>query len=47
MSAAKRDDFGFVTFYSHDDAVACIDGINDSEIVSGSKKVYCFSLHDI
>jgi RNA recognition motif-containing protein len=39
MPAAKRDDFGFVTFYTHEDAVGCIDGINDSEIVSGTKKM--------
>ncbi|KAI3831801.1 hypothetical protein MKW92_053931, partial [Papaver armeniacum] len=39
MPAAKRKDFGFVTFDTHDSAVACVDGINNTELVDGDKKV--------
>lgn len=41
MPAAKRKDFGFVTFDTHDNAVACVDGITSSEIGEGDSKV-CF-----
>lgn len=41
MPAAKRIDFGFVTFDTHDAAVACVDGINDAEIGDWDKKVRC------
>jgi RNA recognition motif-containing protein len=43
MPAAKRKDFGFVTFDTHDNAVACVDGITNSEIGEGDNKV-CFQL---
>ncbi|WOL07622.1 nucleolin [Canna indica] len=39
MPAAKRKDFGFVTFDSHKNAVACAEGINNSEIGEGNSKV--------
>ncbi|KAJ4964529.1 hypothetical protein NE237_016378 [Protea cynaroides] len=39
MPAAKRTDFGFVTFDAHDSAVACVEGINNSELHDGDKKV--------
>ncbi|KAI3770158.1 hypothetical protein L6452_01281 [Arctium lappa] len=39
MPAAKRDDFGFITFNTHEAAVSCVDGINDSELVFRNKKV--------
>ncbi|KAK9130102.1 hypothetical protein Sjap_010589 [Stephania japonica] len=39
MPAAKRTDFGFVTFDTHDAAVACVEGINNTELVDGDNKV--------
>jgi RNA recognition motif-containing protein len=39
MSTAKRKDFGFVDFSTHDDAVACIEGINNREFGNGNTKV--------
>ncbi|THU44980.1 hypothetical protein C4D60_Mb02t13070 [Musa balbisiana] len=39
MPAAKRKDFGFVTFDSHDNAVACAEGINNAELGEGNDKV--------
>lgn len=47
MPAAKRIDFGFVTFDTHESAVACVDGINDAELGDGDRKVnvvYCSML---
>jgi len=41
MPAAKRKDFGFVTFDTHDNAVACAEGISNSEVGEGDHKV-CF-----
>ncbi|XP_048128146.1 nucleolin-like isoform X1 [Rhodamnia argentea] len=38
MSTAKRKDFGFVDFSSHEAAVACVDGINTSELGNGNTK---------
>ncbi|KAL8231056.1 hypothetical protein R6Q57_000834 [Mikania cordata] len=32
MSTAKRKDFGFIDFTTHEDALACIDGINKREL---------------
>ncbi|XWS38668.1 hypothetical protein CRYUN_Cryun19dG0150600 [Craigia yunnanensis] len=34
-SSAKRRDYGFVTFYSHDAAVACAEPINNAEFGKG------------
>ena len=42
MPAAKRKDFGFVTFDTHDNAVACAEGINNCEIGEGDHKV-CYA----
>ncbi|OUZ99610.1 RNA recognition motif domain [Macleaya cordata] len=39
MPAAKRTDFGFVTFDTHDGAVACVEAINNTELGDGEKKV--------
>ncbi|KAJ8649950.1 hypothetical protein MRB53_002973 [Persea americana] len=39
MPSAKRKDFGFVTFDTHDAAVACAAGINNAELGEGAKKV--------
>ncbi|XP_043722096.1 heterogeneous nuclear ribonucleoprotein Q-like isoform X2 [Telopea speciosissima] len=39
MPAAKRTDFGFITFDTHDSAMACVEGINDLELGDGDKKV--------
>lgn len=38
MSTAKRKDFGFVDFTSHEAAVACIADINSKELVDGNSK---------
>lgn len=42
MPSAKRKDFGFVTFDSHDAAVSCAKSINNSELGEGDNKVYSF-----
>ncbi|MQL79494.1 hypothetical protein Taro_011942 [Colocasia esculenta] len=39
MAAAKRKDFGFVTFDTHDSAVKCAEAINNVELGQGDKKV--------
>ncbi|KAK9121101.1 hypothetical protein Syun_018718 [Stephania yunnanensis] len=39
MPSAKRKDFGFVTFDTHDSAVACAETINNKEIGDGNNKV--------
>ncbi|KAK8967251.1 Polyadenylate-binding protein RBP47B [Platanthera guangdongensis] len=39
MPAAKRKDFGFVTFDVHEAAVACAEGINSAELGDGDNKV--------
>ncbi|RRT77396.1 hypothetical protein B296_00028691 [Ensete ventricosum] len=39
MPAAKRKDFGFVTFDIHDNAVSCAEGINNAELGEGDTKV--------
>ncbi|KAJ7944187.1 Heterogeneous nuclear ribonucleoprotein like [Quillaja saponaria] len=38
MSTAKRKDFGFVDFSNHEAAVACVDGVNNSEFGDGTLK---------
>ncbi|KAG5219195.1 nucleolin [Salix suchowensis] len=38
MSTAKRKDFGFVDFSTHEAAVACIEGINNREFGNGNTK---------
>lgn len=43
MSTAKRKDFGFVNFTTHEAAVVCVEGVNDTELGDGkSKVVYLF-----
>ncbi|RZC69265.1 hypothetical protein C5167_032340 [Papaver somniferum] len=39
MPSAKRKDFGFISFCAHDEAVACAEGINNSELGEGENKV--------
>ncbi|XP_028774551.1 nucleolin-like isoform X2 [Neltuma alba] len=39
MTTAKRKDFGFVDFSTHEAAVACVDGVNSSEFVDGKEKI--------
>lgn len=39
MPSAKRRDFGFVTFDTHDAAVTCAKSINNSELGEGDSKV--------
>ncbi|URD98625.1 hypothetical protein MUK42_29964 [Musa troglodytarum] len=39
MSTAKRKDFGFVNFTTHEAAVACVEGINDTELGDGKSKM--------
>lgn len=41
MPSAKRKDFGFVTFNTHDAAVACAEGISNADLGEGDHKV-CF-----
>ncbi|XP_070668736.1 uncharacterized protein [Malus domestica] len=38
MSTAKRKDFGFVDFSTHDSAVAFVDSINNIELMDGNSK---------
>jgi len=39
MSTAKRKDFGFVNFTTHEAALACIEGVNNTELGDGKSKV--------
>ncbi|KAJ1422585.1 RNA-binding domain superfamily [Sesbania bispinosa] len=39
MSTAKRKDYGFVDFSTHEAAVACVDGVNKSELGDVASKV--------
>lgn len=39
MATAKRKDFGFVDFTTHEDAIACIEGVNNTELGDGKTKV--------
>ncbi|KAG5050862.1 hypothetical protein JHK87_003060 [Glycine soja] len=39
MSSAKRKDYGFVDFSTHEAAVACVDGVNKSELGDGASKI--------
>lgn len=39
MSTAKRKDFGFVDFSTHEAAVSCIDGVNNTDIIDGKSKI--------
>ncbi|XP_074572557.1 uncharacterized protein LOC141829039 [Curcuma longa] len=39
MSTVKRKDFGFVNFTSHEAAVACVEGINDTGLADGKFKM--------
>lgn len=39
MPTAKRRDFGFVSFSTHDAAVGCINGLSNSELGEGDNKV--------
>lgn len=39
MPSAKRKDFGFVTFDTHESAVTCAKSINNEELGEGDQKV--------
>lgn len=39
MPSAKRKDFGFITFDTHDSAVTCAKNINNTELGEGESKV--------
>ncbi|XP_068634193.1 polyadenylate-binding protein, cytoplasmic and nuclear-like isoform X2 [Aristolochia californica] len=39
FTTARRKDFGFITFMSHESALACVEGINNAEIGEGETKV--------
>ncbi|XP_059077477.1 phosphoglucan, water dikinase, chloroplastic-like [Cryptomeria japonica] len=39
MPTVKRRDFGFVSFSTHDAAVACVNGLSNSELGEGDSKV--------
>lgn len=39
MSTAKRKDFGFVDFTTHEAALSCIDSVNNTELCDGNSKV--------
>ncbi|KAJ6808184.1 uncharacterized protein M6B38_403840 [Iris pallida] len=39
MPSARRRDFGFISFDSHDNAVSCAEGINNKELGDGDNKV--------
>ncbi|KAI0500804.1 hypothetical protein KFK09_019021 [Dendrobium nobile] len=39
FSSRKRKDFGFVEFSSRESALACVEGINNAQIVDGNAKV--------
>lgn len=41
MSTAKRNDFGFVNFTTHEAAVTCIEAVNNMELGDGKSKVIC------
>lgn len=43
MPSAKRKDFGFVTFDTHDAAVTCAKSINNAELGEGENKVFLFA----
>lgn len=38
MSTAKRKDFGFVDFTTHEAALSCIDSVNNTELCDGNSK---------
>lgn len=42
MPSARRKDFGFVTFDTHEAAVSCAKFINNSELGEGEDKVCIF-----
>jgi RNA recognition motif-containing protein len=44
MLSAKRKDFGFVNYVERDAALACIDALNNTEIVNGDIKVNEFCI---
>lgn len=54
MSTARRLDFGFVIFKTHKVAIACVEDINNDELVKGDEQVFrslsnmayvCYYLH--
>ena len=45
MPSARRKDFGFVTFDTHEAAVTCAKSINNSELGEGEDKVWLILIH--
>lgn len=41
MPTAKRKDFGFVDFSTHEAAVSCVEGVDGKGLGDGNSKVYC------
>ncbi|CAJ2635722.1 unnamed protein product [Trifolium pratense] len=39
MATAKRKDYGFVDFSTHEAALACVDGVNKSELGDGKSEI--------
>ncbi|KAK9670614.1 hypothetical protein RND81_13G213000 [Saponaria officinalis] len=39
MASAKRKDFGFVDYLTHEAAIACIEDVNRKELVDGNSKI--------
>lgn len=39
MPKSKRKDYGFVHFPSHEEALACVEGVNNSELGEGDAKI--------
>jgi len=44
MPTAKRRDFGFVNFTSHEAAMSCIEGLNNTILIDGETRVIASSL---
>lgn len=43
MATAKRKDFGFVDFSTHEAAVSCVEGVDGKGLGNANSKVYCCS----
>lgn len=41
MPTAKRKDFGFVDFNTHQEGVSCVEGVSKNGLNDGNLKVYC------
>lgn len=41
MPNARRKDFGFVNFTTHEAAVACVEAVNNTDLGDGKSMVIC------